>query len=73
MFDPPSDQPYTRISPTVIDSSAHRALALTMARESMVLLKNANNLLPLDYKALTSVAVIGYLSVCLCVLVCVHL
>lgn len=43
----------------VVDSAEHRALALEAARRSIVLLKNQNNLLPLDKTRLKSVAVIG--------------
>jgi len=39
-FDPPEMVPYSRISPSVICSPAHRALALQAARESIVLLTN---------------------------------
>lgn len=42
-----------------VDSAEHRALALEAARRSIVLLKNQNNLLPLDKTRLKSVAVIG--------------
>jgi len=58
MFDPPSDVPYSRITPTDNDTEAHRQLALRMARESIVLLKNKNNALPLK-KAPATIAVIG--------------
>src|SRR6185295_19520006 len=37
----------------------HKALALRAAQESIVLLKNSANLLPLDKRALNSIAVIG--------------
>lgn len=57
MFDPPSDVPYSRITPAENDTEAHRQLALGMARESVVLLKN-NNLLPLKHAPAT-IAVIG--------------
>ncbi len=43
----------------VIDSEEHRALALRAAEQAMVLLKNQNNLLPLDKTQLKSVALIG--------------
>jgi beta-glucosidase len=43
----------------VTDSAAHRALAAEAARRSITLLKNDNNLLPLDRRALKSIAVIG--------------
>ncbi|MCS6953238.1 MAG: glycoside hydrolase family 3 C-terminal domain-containing protein [Bryobacterales bacterium] len=58
MFDPPERVPYARIPYSVVDSPAHRALALEAARKSIVLLKNDGGLLPLrrDIKA---IAVIG--------------
>ncbi len=57
MFDPPEKVPYSKIPYEVNDSEKHRRLALKMARESIVLLKN-DKLLPLD-KNLKSIAVIG--------------
>ena len=41
------------------DSTAHRKLARAVAREGIVLLKNANNILPLQRNELKSVAIIG--------------
>jgi beta-glucosidase len=58
MFDPDSAVPWARIPFADNDSPAHRALALRVARESMVLLKNAGRLLPLS-KTLGTIAVIG--------------
>ncbi len=58
MFDPPQRVPFASIPYEVNDSSEHRALSLRAARESIVLLKNKNNLLPLP-KTLRSIAVIG--------------
>ncbi len=46
MFDPPEMVPYTKIEASELDSAAHRALALKLANESMVLLKN-DGVLPL--------------------------
>jgi beta-glucosidase len=43
----------------VTDSAEHRALAAEAARRSITLLKNDGNLLPLDRRALKSIAVIG--------------
>lgn len=43
----------------VTNSQAHRELAAEAARRSITLLKNDNNLLPLDRDALHSIAVIG--------------
>ncbi len=58
-FDPPGMVPYTRLGPEVIDSPAHRQLALKTAQESIVLLANEQHLLPLDKSKLQSIAVIG--------------
>jgi len=58
MFDPPQRVPYADIPITVNDSEPHRRLALEAARESIVLLKNEGNLLPLR-KNLGTLAVIG--------------
>ncbi len=46
MFDPPEMVPYSQIPESEIDSQPHRDLALKMARESIVLLKN-DGMLPL--------------------------
>jgi beta-glucosidase len=61
-FDPFDSVPYSRISTNVINSAEHRALALKTAQESIVLLKNENNLLPLDAAKLKRIAVIGPLA-----------
>jgi beta-glucosidase len=58
MFDPPEEVPYAQVPYEVNDSPEHRALALQSARESIVLLKNEGDLLPLD-RNLRSIAVIG--------------
>jgi beta-glucosidase len=58
MFDPPEQVAYAQIPYEIIDSPEHRALALQAARESMVLLKNDGDSLPLS-KDLKSIAVIG--------------
>ena len=59
MFDPPEMVSYTRIPFSVVDSPAHRQLALEVAQQSLVLLKNQGDLLPLDKDQIQSVAVIG--------------
>jgi len=46
LFDPAGSNPYDRIPVSVINSTAHRALARTVAQQSIVLLKN-NGVLPL--------------------------
>ena len=58
MFDPPQDVPYAHIPMSEVDSRAHRELARKVARESIVLLKNGNGILPLDTSGKT-IAVIG--------------
>ncbi len=60
MFDPPAMVKYAAIPFTENDSEAHRQLALTAARRSMVLLKN-DGVLPLDAKT-KKIAVIGPLG-----------
>jgi len=59
MFDPPEQVAYTQIPYSVVDSTENRELALEVARQSLVLLKNQDNLLPLDQETITSIAVIG--------------
>ncbi len=58
-FDPPDMVPYNKLGPEVIDSPEHRKLALRTAQESIVLLANEDNLLPLDKSAIKTIAVIG--------------
>jgi beta-glucosidase len=58
LFDPPESNPYARIPLAVNDSAANRELAARAARESIVLLKNERNALPLN-KEIGSIAVIG--------------
>lgn len=59
MFDDPASVPYTNIPFEENDSPEHRAFALEVSKQSMVLLKNENGLLPLDRKKIKSIAVIG--------------
>jgi beta-glucosidase len=58
MFDPPQIVPYSKIPEAIIDSKEHKELALEVARKSMVLLKNENNILPLA-KTVKKIAIIG--------------
>ncbi|MEP7109158.1 MAG: glycoside hydrolase family 3 C-terminal domain-containing protein [Ferruginibacter sp.] len=64
MFDPPSMVSYARTASSVLESPEHKIHALKMARQSIVLLKNAglpgqdNGLLPLS-KKIRKIAVIG--------------
>ncbi|MCX8019186.1 MAG: glycoside hydrolase family 3 C-terminal domain-containing protein [Chitinophagaceae bacterium] len=58
MFDPPAKVPYARITANVLEAPEHKAHALHMARQCMVLLKNENQTLPLS-KKLKKIAVVG--------------
>lgn len=59
LFDNPEHNRYNRISPSVVGSPEHKQLALEAARQSIVLLKNDKNMLPLDMKKIKSIAVVG--------------
>jgi beta-glucosidase len=58
-FDPPEMNPYSKIQADVIRSPEHLKLSLQTALESMTLLLNRNNFLPLKKGNLKSIAVIG--------------
>ena len=59
LFDEMEQNPYTKISPSVIGSKEHQQIALDAARECIVLLKNKKNMLPLNVNRLKSIAVVG--------------
>ena len=61
LLDPPEMVPYSNIRGTtpVWENEEHKALVLRVTQESIVLLKNSANVLPLDRSKLKSVAVIG--------------
>jgi len=59
MFDPDSAVPYSNIPESVIESEAHRKLALEAARKSIVLLENKDDILPLDAGKKMRIALIG--------------
>ena len=59
LFDNGKNNPYTKISPSIIGSKLHQRVALEAARQCIVLLKNHNWVLPLDTKKLKSIAVVG--------------
>ncbi len=58
LFDPPGICPYSKIGIDQNDTPQHRALALKVAEESIVLLKN-DGILPLDRSRIKRIAVIG--------------
>ncbi|MEO7049036.1 MAG: glycoside hydrolase family 3 C-terminal domain-containing protein, partial [Ferruginibacter sp.] len=58
MFDPPSMVTYAQTPDSILETASHKALALKMARESIVLLKNDDNTLPLR-KTIKKIAVLG--------------
>jgi beta-glucosidase len=60
MFDPPDKVPYAQTPESEIDSAPHRELAIKIARESMVLLKN-DGTLPLSPNA-KKILVVGPLA-----------
>jgi beta-glucosidase len=60
MFDPPEKVPYAQTPDSEIDSAPHRALALKIAQESMVLLKN-DGVLPLT-SSVKKILVVGPLA-----------
>ncbi len=60
LFDPPAMVPYNRINEDALNSAGHKALALHLANESMVLLKN-DGTLPLKTRGI-NIALIGPLA-----------
>ena len=58
MFDPADMLPWANLGPEVISSEKNDAMATQAARESMVLLENKGNVLPLS-KSIKTLAVIG--------------
>ncbi len=64
LLDPASSVPYTTIAekpntPAPWDTDKNKKIALEVTEKSIVLLKNADHLLPLDRKSLHSIAVLG--------------
>ncbi|XP_070805536.1 uncharacterized protein [Pituophis catenifer annectens] len=60
-FDPPAMNPYNALGVEVVQSEAHRSLALQAALQSFVLLKNRNEMLPFkeEYLLRKTIAVVG--------------
>lgn len=59
MFDGEDEVPFNQIGYDQVDSAKMRSLNREVAEKTLVLLKNRNNLLPLDKKKLKCVGVIG--------------
>lgn len=59
MYDPADRVPYASIGREVIECAAHKAHAYQMAQESMVLLKNKKDILPLNASQIKRIALIG--------------
>lgn len=59
MFDGKGKTPFDSIPYTAVDSSKMRALNRKASAKSVVLLKNENNLLPLDRTQIKTIGVIG--------------
>ncbi len=58
MFDPPALVKYAQTPASILESPGHKALAVKMAQQSIVLLRNEKSTLPLS-KNIHSIAVIG--------------
>ncbi len=58
MFDPVSMVKYAQTPATALEAPEHKALALKMAQQSIVLLRNENKILPLN-KNIKSIAIVG--------------
>jgi beta-glucosidase len=62
LLDPPDRVPYTHIGTETEEpwlSANHKSVARLVTQKSIVLLKNAGNLLPLDQHTVKSIAVVG--------------
>ena len=59
LFDDPNENPYNKISPSIVGCEKHRELALEAARQSLVLLKNDKDMLPIQTDNIKSIAVVG--------------
>jgi len=59
MFDPQDKVPFSKIDSTFLERKEHKELALKMARQSIVMLRNENDLLPIDKQNLKKIAILG--------------
>ncbi|XP_050401329.2 uncharacterized protein LOC126818152 [Patella vulgata] len=58
-FDPDDMNPYKSLNVSIVQSDAHRSLALEAATKSFVLLKNDNNFLPFKSTMYSKIAIVG--------------
>ena len=58
-YDDPNQIPYHSYGADSVHNDTHIALALKMAQQSMVLLKNDNNILPLSKSKYSSIMIVG--------------
>ena len=58
MFEPDHEVQYAQVPYEIVNSPPHRSISLQAARESIILLKNEDNILPLP-KDLSLIAVVG--------------
>ncbi len=58
-FDPPENSPYSKLTMASVRSPEHLALSFKAAQESITLLNNRRNFLPLQRASVHSIAVIG--------------
>ncbi|GFR39117.1 glycosyl hydrolase [Insulibacter thermoxylanivorax] len=59
MFDDPEKVPFSKISYKEVDSPEMREFNLQVSRQTLTLLKNENNILPLDKSKIKTIGVIG--------------
>ena len=59
MFDEDDKVPYNKLGHDAVDTAASKAFNLEVAEKILVLLKNKDNILPLDKTKLKSIAVVG--------------
>lgn len=59
MFDPEDMVPWSKFPMSIVDSEEHRAQALKVARNAVVLLKNENRTLPIAPSSVKKIAVVG--------------
>lgn len=59
LLDPEEKVPYSKITLDTLECNKHQQLAKQMSRESIVLLRNENNLLPLNPKSIKKIVIVG--------------